>query len=134
MLHATFSRRFLWLRLLRFSLIAGALYDIGFAVLMALSPELPARWFSLPLPGEAFYLWLTAALLGMLAALYVAAARDPRRYSAIIAVAIAGRLAGALLFAAAAWRRPDLAGLWPLSGADLAFAVLHTAGWAPLRT
>jgi hypothetical protein len=133
MLHRTFSRRFLWLRLLRGGLMAGALYDLGFAALMVAAPELPARFFSLPLPGEAFYSWLIAALLAMLAALYLAAARDPRRYSAIIAVAILGRACGAMLFALAAWRRPDLAGLWPLAGADLGFAVLHAASWLPVR-
>jgi hypothetical protein len=134
MLHRTFSRRFLWLRLLRGGLVAGAIYDLGFAVLMVGAPELPARWFSLPLPGEAFYLWLIAALLLMLSTLYVAAARDPRRYSAIIAVAILGRGLGALVFALAAWGRPDLAGLWNLSAADLSFAVLHAVSWLPLRT
>lgn len=134
MLEASFARRFLWLRLLRGSLVAAALYDLGFAALMTLAPELPARWFRLPLPGEAFYLWLIATLLAMLACLYLAAARDPRRYSAIIAVAIVGRLGGALLFAAAAWGRPDLSGLWSVSAADFALALTHAVAWAPLRT
>jgi hypothetical protein len=134
MLHRTFSRRFLWLRLLRGGLVAGAVYDFVFAVLMVGAPELPATWFALPLPGEAFYLWLIAAMLCMLATLYLAAARDPRRYSAIIAVAILGRGAGALVFALAAWGRPDLAGLWILSASDLGFALFHALSWLPLRT
>jgi hypothetical protein len=134
MLHRTFSRRFLWLRLLRGGLVAGAVYDLVFAVLMVGAPELPARWFALPLPGETFYLWLIAAMLAMLAMLYLAAARDPRRYSAIIAVAILGRGAGALVFALAAGGRPDLAGLWILSAADLGFALFHALSWLPLRT
>ena len=134
MLHRTFSRRFLWLRLLRGSLCAGAVYDLVFAALMVVAPELPSRWLSLPLPGEAFYLRLIAVLLGMLALLYLAAARDPRRYSAIIAVAIVGRAAGAAALALAARGRPDLAGLWPLAGADLGFAIVHAVSWLPLRT
>ncbi len=134
MLHRTFSRRFLWLRLLRASLVLGALYDLGFAASMLFVPELPARWFSLPLPGEPFYLWLIAVLLAMLAGLYVAAARDPRRHSAIIVVAILGRAAGALVFALAARERPDLAGLWPLAAGDAGFALFHALSWLPLRT
>jgi hypothetical protein len=133
MLHRTVSRRFLWLRLLRGSLVAGALYDLAFAGLMVAAPDLPAGWLSLPLPGEAFYLGLFAVLLAMLAVLYIAAARDPRRYSAIIFVAITGRAAGGLVLALAAWRRPDLAGLWPLAAADLGFAALHAVSWLPLR-
>ena len=134
MLEASFARRFFWLRLLRGSLVAAALYDFGFAVLMSVAPELPARWFRLPLPGETFYLRLIATLLAMLACLYLAAARDPRRYSAIIAVAIIGRLGGALLFAYSAWGRPDLAGLWSMAAADFALALAHAVAWAPLRT
>ncbi len=134
MLHPTFSRRFLWLSLLRGSLMVGAIYDLGFALLMVFAPEATAERFSLPLPGEKFYLWLLATLLGMVALLYLAAARDPRRYSAIIAVAIAGRLAGATLFAIAASGRPELGALWPLSGIDLLFGLTHALAWAPLRT
>ena len=80
--------------------------------LMVAAPEVPARLFGLPLPPlprGAFYLWILATLLAMLAVLYLAAARDPRRYSAIIAVAIGGRLGGRAAFAAAALRGPDLA-------------------------
>jgi hypothetical protein len=133
MLHRSISRRFLWLRLLRGSLVAGALYDLAFAVLMVAAPGLPARWLSLPLPGEKFYLWLIAVLLGILALLYLAAARDPRRYSAIIMAAILGRAAGAAALGIAASSRPDLAGLWPLAAADLGFAFLHAVSWTPLR-
>ena len=133
MLRPAMSRRFLWLRLLRTSLLLGALYDLVFAGLMVWAPELPARTLALPLPGEKFYLWLMAVLLGMLALLYLSAARDPRRYSAVIATAIAGRGAGAVLFAAAAFGRPELGGLWVLAAGDLSFAVLHAMSWIPLR-
>ncbi|HVS01523.1 MAG TPA: hypothetical protein VMT16_02045 [Thermoanaerobaculia bacterium] len=126
-------RRFLYLRLLRASLVAGALYDLAFAAVMLLAPELPGRWLALPLPGEDFYLWLMAILLTMLALLYLKAAQDPRRYSAVIVLAIAGRAAGGVAFALAARQRPDLAGLWPLAAADLGFAVLHGWFWWPQR-
>jgi hypothetical protein len=96
---------------------------------MVLAPQVPARLLSLPLPGERFYLHLVAILLSMLAVLYLAAAADPRRYTAVVLVAAAGRCAGAAAFALAAASRPDLAGLWPLAAADLAFGVAHAVLW-----
>lgn len=130
---ARFAQRFRMLRLLRATLIASAVYDIVFAALMVLAPAAVARSLGLPLPGERFYLWLIAVLLAMLAALYLKAAHDPRRYSAVIAVAIAGRLAGAAGFAVAALGRPELATLYSLAAADAVFGVAHAAFWRPLR-
>jgi hypothetical protein len=104
---------------------------------MVAAPAVPARMFGLPLPPlprGAFYLWVLATLLTMLAALYLAAAYDPRRYSAIIAVAIGGRTLGALAFALAALLGPDLNGLVPLAVADLAFGAVHAAAWLPIRS
>jgi hypothetical protein len=136
-LTSPYARRFRLLALLRASLVVGALYDLGFALLMVVSPGTPARMFGLPLPPlpeGAFYLWILATLLAMLAGLYLAAAQDPRRYSAVIAVAIAGRLLGALAFAVAALRGPDLGGLWPLAAADFAFGACHAVAWLPIRS
>jgi hypothetical protein len=127
------TRRFVYLRLLRASLVVGAVYDLGFALLMLFAPQVPARLFHLPLPGEPFYLWLFAVLLTMLAALYLVAAEDPRRYSAVVVVAAVGRCLGAVVFAAAAWERPDLGGLWPLAAADLAFGFAHGGLWSAQR-
>ena len=132
-----YARRFRLLTLLRASLVAGAVYDLGFAVLMVAAPEVPARVLDLPLPPlpqGAFYLWILATVLAMLAALYLTAARDPRRYSAIIAVAIAGRTLGAAVLMAAFLRGPDLGGLLPLAAADFAFGAVHAASWWPIRS
>ena len=136
-LTSSYVRRFRLLALLRASLVAGALYDLGFAVLMVAAPQVPARMFGLPLPPlprGAFYLWILATLLLMLAGLYLAAAYDPRRYSAIIVVAVAGRLLGALVFAICALRGPELNGLVPLAVADLAFGLVHAVSWWPIRS
>ena len=132
-----FVRRFRLLGLLRGSLVAGAVYDLAFAVLMVAAPGIPARILKLPLPPlpeGRFYLWIMAVFLLMLAALYLAAAYDPRRYSVIIAVAIGGRALGAAAFAAAVLTGSGLGGLVPLAAADLAFSVLHAASWWPIRS
>ena len=132
-----FARRFRLLTVLRTSLIAGAVYDLFFALAMVAFPEMPARILNLPLPPMpegAFYLWILATLLSMLAVLYLAAAHDPRRYSAIIAVAIGGRLVGALAFVIAAATNPGLSGLYPLAAADFLFGAVHAASWWPIRS
>ena len=131
---AHFARRFRFLELLRLSLVLGALYDLAFALLMVAAPGVPAKVLDLPLPGEAFYLWILATLLTMLAILYLTAARDTRRYSGIVAVAIGGRLAGGLVFLVAALVEPGLGGLYPLAAADLAFGLAHAAFWLPIRS
>ncbi len=128
-----YPRRFFFIRLLGTSLVLGALYDAAFAAIMVFAPELPQRMLDLPLPGEDFYLRLIAVLLLMLAALYLAAAHDLRRYTAIVLVAIAGRLLGAAVLAATAWGDPLLAGLWPLAAADFAFGAVHAMSWWAIR-
>jgi hypothetical protein len=132
-----FARRFRLLAWLRGSLVVGAVYDLGFALLMVAAPGVPARLFHLPLPPlpeGAFYLWVLAVLLTMLAVLYLIAARDTRRYSGIVAVAIGGRLLGALALAIAALRGPGLEGLYPQAAADAAFGLAHAVFWWPIRT
>ncbi len=129
-----FTRRFLYLRLLAATLVAGALLDIALAAGLFWAPGVGARLLALPLPGETFYLWLLAAFLLVLAALYLLAAHDPRRYSGIIAVAISGRLLIAALLAAAAVGRADLAALRWLAACDLALGLGHAAFWLPVRS
>lgn len=134
---SSFARRFRFLAWLRGSLVAGAIYDLVFALLMVAAPGVPARLLDLPLPPlpeGAFYLWILAVVLAMLAALYLLAARDTRRYSGIVAVAIAGRLLGGLVLGIAALRGPGLEGLWPLAAADAAFGLAHAVFWWPIRS
>lgn len=119
-----------WPRVLCWSLRLGALYDAAFAVLMVAAPRLPARLLHLPLPplpAGAFYLWIMAVLLLMLATLYLLAAARPARYLGVIVVAAAGRILGAGAFLLAAADDPALAGLYPLAAADLALGLTHAA-------
>lgn len=129
-----FARRFRFLTLLRASLVLGALWDVAFALLLVFAPEASARVFELPLPPlpeGAFYLWIFAVVLLMLAAMYILAARDTRRYSGIVGVAIGGRILGGLVLSLAALRVP---GLVPMAAADLGFGIAHAAFWLPIRT
>jgi hypothetical protein len=125
--------RFFYLRLLRASLVAGALYDLAFAGALVLEPELPARLLGVPLPGEPFYLWILAVLITMVAALYLFAAEDPRRYSAVVLVAALGRCAAAVAFGTAALGDPALVGLWTAAAIELAFGLAHGWLWGRVR-
>jgi hypothetical protein len=131
---ARFARRFRFLSLLQASLVAGAVYDLVFSVLMVVAPGVPARVLGLPLPGAPFYLWVMATLLGMLAVLYLLAARDPRRYSGVIPVAVVGRLLGALAFTVAAiLDRRLLPGIAVLAVCDFALGATPALFWYPVR-
>ncbi|MEO7793879.1 MAG: hypothetical protein ABIV06_03835 [Thermoanaerobaculia bacterium] len=112
---------------LSWSLRAGACYDALFAFLLVAFPVQIRNVFRLPLPGERFYLWLIAVFLLSLGAFYILVARNPARHRDFLLLAIATRLAGAVVLGAAALGRSDLAGLWVIAGADLLFGVAHLA-------
>lgn len=124
--------RFFYLRLLRASLFAGGAYDLAFAVALLLAPAPVGRLLRVPLPGEPLYLWLIAVLLAMVGALFLAAGYDPRRYTAVVLVATAGRCAGALALALAALTR-SFDGLWAPAGIELAFGLAHGWLWSRVR-
>lgn len=118
-------RRF---RFLRWTLALGAVYDFAFAALMLAAPATLERAFALPRPEPGFYLALLAVLLAMVGAAYLVAARAPEAHRGIVAIAIVGRLAGALVLGRAAAGSPELAGLWPAAAGDALFGALHAAG------
>lgn len=131
---ARFAHRFRYLAFLQASLFVGALYDFVYAVLMFVAPKPTAGLLHLPLPGAPFYLWLLGIFLGMLAALNFLAARDPRRYSGIVAVAIVGRLCGALAFTVAGiLDRSLLPGIGLLAACDFILGAAPALFWLPLR-
>jgi len=112
---------------LSWSLRAGAAYDAVFALLLVAFPAEISGTFRLPLPGERFYLWLIAVFLFSLSGFYVLLARDPGRQRDFVRLAIAIRLLGAVVIAAAAVGRPDLGSLYGIASGDLAFGLAHLA-------
>jgi len=96
-------------------------------MLLVVFPGQIGATFRLPLPPERFYLWLIAFFLLALAAFYLLVARDPARYRDFVRLAIATRLLGAAVIAAAALGRPDLGGLYGIAFGDLAFGLAHLA-------
>jgi hypothetical protein len=112
---------------LAWSLRVGAAYDALFAFLLVVFPTQIAGAFRLPLPGERFYLWLVAVFLVSLAAFYILVARNPGARRDFLRLAIAIRLVGGAVIAAATLGRPDLAGLWAIAAGDLLFGFTHLA-------
>ena len=122
-----------YLRVLRASLAVGGLYDLILAGLLALAPDFTSRALALPPPGEDFYRWLLAILVVMAAGVYLLAAYDPMAYAGNVLLSIVARAAAGVAMVWAAAGRVDLQGLYLLGAADLSFAVVHAAGWWPIR-
>lgn len=128
-----FARRFRLLELLRGVLLLGAAFNAAVAVALLAFPRRFGETLGLQLPDGRVVLWLLAGLLVTSSALYLLAARDPRRYSGVIAALVAGRLLGAAALGGGAFTRPDPGQLWLLAAVDLAFAVAIAGSWLPLR-
>lgn len=126
-------RHAFWLRWLKISLRAGAIYDLVFAAMMVFAPHLATQFLDLQPPGEPYYLWLIAVFLVMLSGFYALAAYDPEAYRGNVDIAVIGRFLGFVAMAAGAWGRPEMWGLWVLAGADLVFSIAHFVCWIPIR-
>ena len=68
---------------------------------------------------------LRIVFLVSLGVFYILVARNPAGQRDSLRLAIATRLAGAVVLGAAASGRADLGGLWFIAGADLFFGVAH---------
>lgn len=128
-----FARRFRLLKLLRASLGLGATVDAAAGIVLVAAPWIVTRALGVPRPSPGLFLHLSAVLLLVVGGLYLLAARDPRRYSGIILLAIAGRALEALVFGVHAFGKPEMGALWIAGGVSLAFAAVHALAWLPLR-
>lgn len=129
---AYFARRFLALKLLRAALVVGAFYDAAVATLLVGWP-ISAVGVLAPGPAPGPPLGSLAALWSaLLALLALAAARDIRRYSAILAALVAGRMLAALLLAAAAGAAAPPTLPW-LAAVNGLLAATLAGSWWPIR-
>lgn len=127
-----FARRFRLLLLLRAVLgIASALW-VAMAVTAVAAPGALERNLGAPFGAEPLFAWLFAASVAPLGGSYFLAARDPRRYSGVIILAIAAQAFAALALGAGALRG-GAGELWLPAGAALALGLAITGAWLPLR-
>lgn len=132
---ARFANRFRLLVLLRALLLAGAALEVLTAVLLLLFPATLAALTGRPAPDGGVGPQLLAVALLLLAALAWEAARDPRRYSAIVRAAIAGYLLAATVLAFAAARDPlATTRLGWIAGGSALLGVSLAATWWALRS
>lgn len=126
-----FARRFRLLKLLRTLLgMAGALF-LAAAGLALAAPGTLERNVGAPFTAEPLLAWLFAALLAPLGGSYFLAARDPRRYSGLIVLAVTAQGLAACALGAGALRGDG--DLWLPAGTALALGVAIAAAWLPLR-
>lgn len=119
--------------MLRISLVVGALHDLLLALFVLRILGLPDPVEALLAPAPSLLLHLTALLLAMLALLYLAGARDPRRYSAVIVVASLGRWLAAVALGLHGARHPELTVVWPLAMIQLVLGTTHAGLWVRQR-
>ena len=127
-----FARRFRLLRLLRVVLgMAGALW-VAAAVTAIAAPGALEQSLGTPFGAEPLFAWLFAACVAPLGGSYFLAARDPRRYSGVIILAVAGQAFAAVALGAGALRNGG-GELWLPAAASFALALAIAAAWLPLR-
>ena len=121
----------LFIGIVRYTMLAGALYDLAFAVPILAFPEGIAPILGLPLPDQQIYLRFLAVFLVALAIFYLLPVLHPGRYLGNVAAAAATRAMGGLYMIAAvaffAQPRPFLL----LGAGDLAFGLLHYLSLLP---
>lgn len=128
---ARFANRFRFLVVLRFLLLLAAVLEVIVALLLLATPAILTQALGLPEPGTSLPFHLLAITLLLLAALGWEAARDPRRYSAIVRTAIAGHLLAAAVFTVAAVQHATPAALlWLAVGNALLGLVLAGIWWS----
>lgn len=129
-----FARRFLFLRVLQGSLVVGGGLNLILGALLGLTPDTAVALLHLRRSDPGFYLQMLALLAALLGCYYLLAASDVRRYSGVVALAIAGRFLAGLVLLIAASNDPDLAGLNFLGAAEILLGTVHAASWWSIRS
>jgi O-antigen/teichoic acid export membrane protein len=112
-------------RILRVTMLAGAIYDFIFGVPILVFPAVLAPIINIEMPKEEIYLRLCGVFLIMVAFFYYLAFRDLERYLGNVAVAIIGRGIGACFFFTFYFFLNYPRTFFLLGLGDLTFAVIH---------
>jgi hypothetical protein len=121
----------LFVAIVRYTMLAGALYDLLFAVPMLAAPGWAAGILSLPMPDQEIYLRFTAVFLFGLALFYLLPVLHPGRYLGNVAAAAALRAMGGVFMVAAVLAYDQPRPFLLLGAVDLAFAGLHYLSLVP---
>lgn len=121
----------LFLRIVRVTMLAGAIYDVAFALPILLAPGWLAGLLGLPMPDQEIYLRFTSVFLFGLAFFYLMPVIHPGRYLGNVVAAAAVRLLGGVFMAAAVLSYHQPRPFLLLAAVDLALAGLHYLSLVP---
>jgi len=121
----------LFLRIVRYSMLAGAAYDLAFAFPILVAPAPLASLLGVPMPDQEIYLRFLGVFLFGVALFYLMPVLHPGRYFGNVVAAAALRAAGGvfMLVAVIAYDQPRP--LLLLGALDMAFAGLHYMSLVP---
>ena len=115
----------------RRTMLAGAIYDILFAVPIATAPGWLSGMIGVPMPDQEVYLRFLGVFLLGLAGFYLQPVFNTGRYLGNVAVAAALRAAGGIFMFAGVLAYHQPRAFLLLGAGDLAFAVVHFLSLAP---
>src|SRR5262249_1262388 len=120
-----------FLAVVRYAMLAGAAYDLAFALPIIIAPAFLAGLIGLPMPDQEIYLRFTGVFLLGVAMFYLLPALHPGRYLGTVVTAAALRAAGGIFLIAAVIGYHQPRPLLILGVIDLAFAGLHYLSLVP---
>ena len=109
-------------------LAVGAAYDLVFGVAILGFTRPAAAVLGLRIPDDPVYLYLNGVFLVLLAAIYAAAAQEPKRYGAVAPISAGGRVVGFGLFLWA-WADGRPSSFLAIGLTDLGLALATFAAW-----
>ena len=120
-----------FIRIVQFTMLAGALYDFAFALPIMLAPASLAASLGLAMPDQEIYLRFIGVFLLGLPVFYLMPVLHPGRYFGNVVAAAFLRLMGGLFLVAAVFLFGQARPLLLLAAADLAFAGVHYLSLVP---
>lgn len=121
----------LFVAIVRYTMLAGAIYDVAFAIPILLAPEWLSRIIALPMPEQEIYLRFLGIFLLGLTLFYLMPVLHPGRYFGNVAAAAATRALGGLFMAVAVLRYGQPRPFLILAAGDLGWAAIHYLSLVP---
>ena len=120
-----------FITIIRWTMLAGALYDLLFAVPILAAPGAVAPVLRIPMPEQEVYLRFLGVFLAGLAIFYLLPVVRPGRYLGNVAAAAVTRAMGGVYMLAAVLLYGQARAFLLLGAGDLFFAVLHVLTLLP---
>jgi hypothetical protein len=120
-----------FLKIVRVTMLMGAVYDLAFALPILVAPERLAALLGLPMPEQEIYLRFSSVFLAGLAVFYLMPVLHPGRYLGNVVAAWVVRTLGAVFLATAVLQYHQPRPFLLLGAGDLLLAGLHYLSLVP---